>query len=488
MKSGFIKCISLVLFVSLSLLSIGQTTAQKTQKPPNIILLLVDDLGWMDIGSYGSSFYETPNIDKLTKEGIKFTNAYSACNVCSPSRASILTGKYPARLHITDWIDGYEKPYAKLLPPVWTRYLPLEEITIAEILKKKNYASASIGKWHLGDDVKYYPEHQGFDLNIGGYYAGSPPTYFSPYRIPRLKNGDKGEYLTDRLTDEAIKFMDEEKNGPFFLYLPYYAVHTPIQAKEADVEAFKLKVNPSSPQQNPVYAAMIKSVDESVGRILQYVKEKGLEDNTIIIFTSDNGGLIRSKNPITSNLPLREGKGTAYEGGVRVPLIVKWKGKIKENTQSNVPIIGTDLFPTLAAVTNSNISSISNIDGVNIAPLLFGDQTLKRDALYWHYPHYHSEGATPYSSIREGDYKLISFYENGKIELFNLKNDLSEQNNLIDKEPKMAAMLLKKLTAWKHKTGAQDPLINPKYDIKRANQITTSKRIVKDSLAGKEEL
>lgn len=487
MKPGFVKCIFLVLLVSLSLHAISQKTVQKTKKQPNIILLLVDDLGWIDIGSYGSSFYETPNIDKLTKEGIKFTNGYSACNVCSPSRASILTGKYPARLHLTDWIEGYQKPFAKLLPPAWNMYLPLEETTIAEILKKKNYATASIGKWHLGDDVKYYPEHQGFDLNIAGNYAGSPPTYFSPYRIPRLKNGDNGEYLTDRLTDEAIKFMDEKKNKPFFLYLPYYAVHIPLQAKEEYVQAFKAKINPSSPQQNPVYAAMIKSVDESVGRVLQYVKEKGIEDNTIIIFTSDNGGIIRSKNPVTSNLPLREGKGTAYEGGVRVPLIVKWKGKIKENTQSEVPVIGTDLFPTLAALTNSNISSINNIDGVNIAPLLLGGQTIKRDALYWHYPHYHSEGATPYSSIRDGDYKLISFYENGKMELYNLKNDVGEQNNLVEKEPKMAAMLLKKLNAWKHITGAQDPLVNPKYDIKRADQTTPHQRIVKDPLSSKED-
>lgn len=487
MKAGIVKWVFLVLLVSLTLSGEGQTTAPKTQKPPNIILLLVDDLGWMDIGFYGSSFYETPNIDRLAKEGIKFTNAYSACNVCSPSRASILTGKNPARLHLTDWIEGYEKPFAKLLSPAWTKYLPLEETTLAEILKKKNYATASIGKWHLGDDIKYYPEHQGFDLNIAGYYAGSPPTYFSPYRIPRLKNGDKGEYLTDRLTDEAIQFMDVKKSNPFFLYLPYYAVHTPIQAKQEDVEAFRSKVNASSPQQNPVYAAMIKSLDESVGRLLQYVKEKGLEDNTIIIFTSDNGGLVRSRNPITSNVPLREGKGTAYEGGVRVPLIVKWKGKIKETTQSEVPVIGTDLFPTLAAITNSNIRYIRNIDGVNIAPLLFGAPSIKREALYWHYPHYHSEGATPYTSIRQGDYKLILFYEDGKMELYNLKNDLGEQHNLVDKEPKMAATLLKKMTEWKRTAGAQDPLINPKYDIKRANQITTPQRIVKDPLASKED-
>lgn len=276
----------------------GPTTgAQKTKnpKPPNIIVFLVDDLGWADTRCYGSSFYETPNIDKLAAKGIRFTNAYAACTVCSPSRAAFLTGKYPARLQLTDWIKGYERPYAKLLSPDWKQYLPLEETTIAEVLKKQRYATAMIGKWHLGDDVKYYPEHQGFDSNTGGTFQGSPPSYFSPYRIARLKDGPVGEYLTDRLTDEALKFISAEKESPFFLYLSFYAVHTPLQAKEEEVKYYKAKINPTAAQQNPVYAAMIKNMDENIGRITDLVEKLGLAQNTLLIFTSDNGGLVRGK-------------------------------------------------------------------------------------------------------------------------------------------------------------------------------------------------
>ncbi len=359
----------------------GQKKSLAKEKPVNIILLLVDDLGWTDLSCYGSTFYETPNIDKLASQGLKFTNAYASCNVCSPSRASILTGKNPARLHVTDWIRGYQKPYAKLLPPNWNQFLPLEETTIAEVLKKKNYATASIGKWHLGDDPKYYPEHQGFDINIAGNYLGSPPSYFSPYHIPRLKDGANGEYLTDRLTSEAIKFIIDKKDSPFFLYLSYYAVHIPLQAKEEDVAKFKVKLNPESKQKNPAYAAMIKNTDENMGRITALVDSLGLAENTMIIFMSDNGGIIREKNPVTSNLPLREGKGTAYEGGVRIPFIVKWKGKIKENTISNVPIIHADFSPTIAALAKADFDK-KNIDGMNISSLFFGAKQLQRDALY----------------------------------------------------------------------------------------------------------
>lgn len=450
--------------------------------PPNIVLLLVDDLGWADVGCYGSTFYETPNIDRLAQQGLKFTNAYASCNVCSPSRASILTGKYPARLHITDWIQGHEKPYAKLLPPQWTQYLPLKETTIAEVLKKKQYATASIGKWHLGDDIKYYPEHQGFDVNIGGNYLGSPPSYFSPYRIPRLKDGPKGEYLTDRLTDEALQFIRDKKDQPFFLYLSYYAVHIPLQGKPDDVAHFRSKRDSTANQRNAVYAAVIKSVDDGVGRVTRLIEDLHLEKNTLIIFMSDNGGIVGVKNRITSNLPLRGGKGTSYEGGVRIPFIVKWDGKIARNTTSDVPVIHADFFPTVAQITESDISAIRDIDGISIASLFSGGKNLQRDALYWHYPHYHTEGATPFSSIRQGDWKLIYYYETAKMELYNLRSDPGELHDVVIQEKKRAAMLYEKIKSWKQKTGAQDPVVNPAYDPSRVNEGRDPERVVLDSL------
>ncbi len=478
---SFFICVASLQFVW------GQKSNSKNRNTsPNVIVLLVDDLGWTDLGCYGSTFYETPNIDALAKQGLKFTNAYASCNVCSPSRASILTGKNPARLHVTDWITGHEKPYAKLLPPNWTEYLPLEETTIAEVLKKKNYATASIGKWHLGDDIKYYPEHQGFDVNIAGNYVGSPPSYFSPYRIPRLKDGPKGEYLTDRLTDDALNFIRDKKDQPFFLYLSYYAVHVPLQAKAEDVSYFRAKRDSNAKQKNAVYAGVIKSLDENVGKVTRLIDELNLSENTIIIFTSDNGGILGVRNPITSNLPLRAGKGTSYEGGVRIPFIVRWKGRVHENTSSDVPVIHSDFFPTVAELTRSDITRINNIDGVSITPLLFGGNKLKRNELYWHYPHYHPEGATPYSSLRAGDWKLIYFYETAKKELYNLKADPGELNDMAKKETKVTEALFKKINAWKQKVGTQDPVPNPKYDPARANEGGGSEqRVVKDPLWNK---
>jgi len=454
------------------------------QQKPNIVLMVVDDMGWTDLSCYGSSFYETPNIDKLAASGMKFTDAYSACTVCSPSRASIMTGKSPARLRITDWITGHDKPFAKLVPPDWTQFLPLKEKTIAEILKKRGYATASIGKWHLGDDIMYYPENQGFDLNIAGTYQGQPPNYFSPYNIPRLKNGPEGEYLTDRLTVEAEQFITDKRAQPFLLYMPFYGVHTPLQAKKTDIEYFRAKISPGATHNNPTYAAMIKSVDESVGRVVALLDKFGLTENTLIIFTSDNGGLIggrNSNNRITSNFPLRMGKGSNYEGGTRVPAIFSWKGKIKPGAVSEVPIIGTDLFPTLAFLGQTKKMDLQNIDGVNILPLLTGASVLKRDAIYWHYPHYHPEGGTPYSAIRQGDWKLIYFYESGNKELYNLRQDIGEKNNMILKEPALASIMYKKLKDWKGKVSAQDPKPNANYDEQKMSiQGKAETRIIKD--------
>lgn len=437
---------------------------------PNIIFVLVDDMGWTDLGCYGSSFYETPNIDKLASEGTIFTDAYSAATVCSPSRAAILTGKYPARLHVTDWIKGHQKPFAKLLPPDWTQYLPLEVTTIAEFLKNYGYATASIGKWHLGHDPKFYPENQGFDVNLGGFYMGQPPSYFSPYKMPTLTDGPDGEYLTDRQTDDAINFIKQNKEKPFFIYLPYYTVHQPLQSKEADTRYFTNKVNEDSAQRNPVYAGMIKNLDDNMGRITSVLNSLNIAQNTILIFTSDNGGLI-AQNPsrvVTSNIPLRAGKGSAYEGGVRVPAIVTWPGKIKSGTVNRSPIMGIDFFPTIANIIDPKAILPANIDGVNLLPSLLNHKEVKRDALFWHYPHYHPGGSTTYSAVRRNNWKLIYFYETGKKELYNLSTDLSEKNDLSLSNPQLTERLYQEMVQWKKSVNAQDPVPNPKYN---ANQI-----------------
>ncbi|MCH5598235.1 sulfatase [Niabella ginsengisoli] len=445
-----------------------QTTFCFSQKP-NIVLIVADDLGWTDLACYGSDFYETPNLDQLAAKGMKFTQAYAACNVCSPSRAAIMTGKYPARTHITDWIKGHQRPYARLLPPDWTMQLPLEETTIAELLKSQGYATASIGKWHLGDDEKYYPEHQGFDVNIGGYYKGSPTSYFSPYKNPRLKDGVTGEQLTDRLADEAIQFISTTHNRPFFVYLPFYAVHTPLKAKDEDLSYFKAKIDTSKNHQNPVYAGLIKNMDRNIGKLINALQQLQLDKNTLVIFTSDNGGLIGNRQnrekQVTSNYPLREGKGTAYEGGTRVPAIFYWAEHIKPGS-TDTPIISMDMFSTIAGVAGLHGKDIPVNDGADISPLLLKQEKLSNRNLYWHYPHYHSQGATPYSAILEGDTKLIYYYETGKKELYNLKNDIGERHDLSDKEKGNTERLYLSLQKWLKETNAQLPVINPNFDKK----------------------
>jgi arylsulfatase A len=303
--------------------------AQAAAAPPNFIFILVDDLGWTDVSCYGSKFYETPNIDRLASQGMRFTQAYAACTVCSPTRAAVLTGKYPARLHITDWIAGHVRPYAKLKAPDWTMHLPLEETTIAEALKPLGYATASIGKWHLGGPA-YYPEKQGFDINIAGCDRGQPPSYFSPYKIATITDGPPGEFLTDRESMEACKFIEQNRARPFFLYLPHHAVHTPLMAKKEVKEKYQAKVKPGLLQNNATYAGLVESVDDSVGRILKKLEELNIDDRTVIFLTSDNGGLVL--NRVTDNSPLRAGKGSAYEGGVRVISIVKWPGVAKRSS------------------------------------------------------------------------------------------------------------------------------------------------------------
>jgi arylsulfatase A len=460
---------------------------QVIDKKPNFVFILVDDLGWIDTGCYGSKYYETPNIDKLAAEGMRFTDAYAACAVCSPTRAAVMTGRYPARLGVTDWIrarfQGGKIPQdkkrpteyvggknRKLLCPPNALWMELEEITIAEALKSVGYTSCHIGKWHLGAD-DWYPEKQGFDFNIGGCDFGQPPNYFDPYYrkgqgpIPTLSPRRKGEYLTDREADEAVKFIRRHRNKPFFLYMAHYAVHTPIQGKDDLVAKYKAK-KPTN-QKNPAYAAMVESVDDAVGKICSVLDELSLAENTIIFFTSDNGGLMG----ITNNTPLRAGKGYPYEGGIREPLIVRWPKVIKPGTVSNEPVTSVDYFPTICEAAGVPLPQHRDIDGVSLLWHLKtnGAQELNRDTLFWHFPHYRGN-IVPYSIIREGDWKLIKRYEGKTFELYNLNGDLSESNDLSEVLPQKVRRLNAKLTRWLKITGARPPRPNPDYKPKANSQ------------------
>jgi arylsulfatase A-like enzyme len=447
--------------------AIGVSPASAASRPPNIIFMLVDDWGWTDAACFGSKLYETPNFDRLATQGMKFTQAYAACTVCSPTRAAIMTGKYPARLHITDWIAGHNRPFAKLKIPDWQMHLPLEETTIAEALKERGYATGHFGKWHLGNE-EFYPEHQGFDVNVGGCYMGSPGAYFPPYRIPNITDEQPGEFLSDRLTREAIKFIEANRDRPFYVYLPHYAVHQPIAGKPEVIAKYQKKLASGNyTQTNAVYAALVESIDDSLGALMKKLAELKLEENTIIFVTGDNGGLSGTVNAQgwrpgpTRNDPLRLGKGSAYEGGTRVPLVVKWPGVTKPGSVNETPVISVDYFPTILDIVTG---AAPKSDGESIAALLKGGTKLKRDAIYWHYPHYHPGSATPYSAVRAGDWKLIHFFEDDHVELYNLKDDLSEKTDLAAKNGPKVAELRTKLDAWRKEVGAQLPTKNPNYD------------------------
>jgi arylsulfatase A len=429
---------------------------------PNVVLILVDDLGWTDAGCYGSDFYRTPHIDRLARDGVRFTQAYSACTVCSPTRASILTGKYPARLHVTDWIPGLVPANPKLLPPAWTKHLPLDETTIARVLRDAGYATASIGKWHLGDEP-YYPEKFGFDRNVAGTAAAAPKTYFAPWGIPTLAEGRPGDYLTDRLADEAVRFIDENKGRPFFLYLPHFGVHKPTQGKAELVARARARRRSGQTHVNAAYAAQVESVDDAVGRVRAKLAEAGLRDRTVVIFASDNGGHL----PTTSNRPLRAGKASCYEGGVRVPLIVVWPGVTAAGAESAAAVMSIDLFPTVLEMTGIADAAGHRPDGESLAPLLRRTGELARTDLYWHYPHYQlyqRQGTTPYGAVRSGDWKLIEFYDDLRVELYNLRDDVGERKDLAREQPRKADELRNRLHAWRESVGAQMPTRNPAYD------------------------
>jgi len=462
-------------------------TLQATNKPNkklNFVFFLIDDLGWTDLGCYGSSFYETPNIDKLASEGMRFTDAYAACPVCSPTRASILAGKYPARLGITQWIGGSNQPTE------YRHYMPLEEVTVAEALKSAGYATGFVGKWHLGNKP-YYPEHQGFDINIGGDSSGAPPTYFYPYKKRNRAlemmppGGEEGEYLTDRLTDESLKFLEANKHRPFLLYLSHYAVHTPIESKPALTDKYKAKAEelPASDgprftpvygryktrqvQDNPAFAGMVQSVDESVGRVMKKLEEMGVADNTVVIFMSDNGGLSTvPREAPTSNLPLRAGKGWLYEGGIREPMIIKWPGVVKQGSVCSEPVTSTDFYPTMLEMAGLTLMPKQHVDGESLVHLLKGRGKLNRKAIYWHYPHYHGSGNRPSGAVRAGDYKLIEWYEDNSVELYNLRNDMGEKHDLAKEMPQKAAELQSMLGRWRKQMRAKMPASGPREDFK----------------------
>jgi arylsulfatase A-like enzyme len=460
---------------------------------PNFVFILVDDLGWRDLGCYGSEFYETPNLDRLAEEGTSFTDAYAACPVCSPTRASILTGKYPATVGVTDWIDwgGWVHPArGRLIDAPYIDHLPLEEKSLACALREAGYATWHVGKWHLGGEP-YHPEEHGFDVNVGGCHWGMPFNgYFSPYDIPTLENGPEGEYLTDRLTDEAIRLIEGNGGRPFFLNLWYYSVHVPIQAKQEAIEKFEAraramgldKVDPFEVgdffpcehksdrrivrrliQSDPAYAAMVYSLDENVGRLLKAIDDAGQADDTVVVFTSDNGGLATAEGSPTCNAPLSEGKGWMYEGGTREPLIVRWPGVVKPGSECRVPVTSPDFYPTMLEIAGLDLIPEQHCDGVSLLPLLRGAGELDRDAVFWHYPHYGNQGGTPGSAVRAGDYKLIEFFESGHVELYNLREDVGEEHDLAEAEPELSGELRRVLADWRESVEARIPEPNPDY-------------------------
>jgi len=430
--------------------------AETSPAKPNVIFFLVDDLGATDLGCFGSSFYQTPNIDRLAHDGLKFTHAYSACTVCSPTRASIISGRYPAELHLTDWIAGHNRPKAKLRIPDWTQHLTHDVPTLPQAMHAAGYTTCAIGKWHLGEDG---PEKYGFDVAIADNGKGQPATYFSPYKNPHLSDGPPGEFLSDRLTAEAENFIEQNKEHPFFLYFAHYAVHTPLMGKPAVIAKYKEHVSPNDPQHNPVYASLIESVDDSLGHLRAKLDELKLSDKTIIIFTSDNGGLIL--NQVTSNLGMRAGKGSAYEGGVRVPAIALVPGVTQAGTVTTTPVISMDWTATMLDLAGAK--PLDQQRGVSLAPVLHGGQISPR-ALFWHYPHYHPGGATPYSAMLEDNWRLVEFFEDNHVELYHLSDDPEEKHDLAMAQSAKAEELKAKLHAWRETMHAQLPTPNPDYD------------------------
>lgn len=450
---------------------------------PNFVFILVDDLGRTDIGVDGSTFYETPNIDKIANSGMRFTDGYATCQICSPSRASIMTGKYTPRHGITDWIGASTglnwKRNDRILPSEYTRNLPAADTTLAEAMKQGGYKTFFAGKWHLGTTGSH-PEDHGFDVNKGGWRVGGPRGgYFSPYKNPKLKDGPAGESLPLRLASETCKFIEANAKGRFFAYLSFYSVHGPIQTTEELWRKYRKKAAAAGPaekrfkfdrrlpvrqvQDNPIYAGMMETLDDAVGMVLDKLKELGLDDNTVVIFTSDNGGVSSGDGWSTSLLPYRGGKGRQWEGGIRVPFYIKAPNVTRPGTVSDTPVIGTDFYPTILELAGLGQKKSQHVDGVSLMPLLKGDKIASRD-LFWHYPHYGNQGGEPVAMIRSGSYKLIRYYEDDRNELYDLSKDIGEQKDLVKSQPEITKKLRNKVDAWLKETGAILPLQDKRYD------------------------
>lgn len=457
---------------------------------PNVVFMLADDLGQRDLGCYGSTFYETPHLDRMARQGARFTDAYASCPACSPTRASIMVGKWPQRTGVTDYIGAAGpdrwKRNTKLLPAPYRDRLDLAEITLAEAFRQAGYATFFAGKWHLGPDG-FWPEDQGFDINKGGCAWGAPAggkRYFSPYGNPRLPDGPPGEHLPDRLATETVRFIEAHRHRPFFVYLSFYSVHTPLMAREdlrQKYEAKRRRLGLEAKwgreeprdvrlvQEHPVYAAMVEAMDLAVGKVLAKLDELGLSDNTLVIFTSDNGGLSTSEGWPTSNLPWRAGKGWLYEGGIREPLLVRWPRVVQPGMVIDTPVASPDFFPTLLEAAGLQPAPGQQLDGQSLLPWVRGTGRLADRALYWHYPHYGNQGGAPGAAIRRGPWKLIEWFEDGKVELFNLAEDPGETHDRSAAEPQRAAQLRAELHAWQRAVGAKFPTPNPAFDPAKPN-------------------
>ena len=460
-----------ILLIAAAVMLTAATTGGAAETRPNFVFFLVDDLGFMDIGANNPhTFYETPNVDRVAREGVRFTNGYAANPVCSPTRYSIMTGKYPSRVGATNYFSGTRA--GRFRPAPLNDRMPLSEVTLAEALRDAGYRTAFIGKWHLGPTEEYWPKAQGFEVNVGGHDRGSPPGgYFAPYNNPKLESGPDGEHLTQRLTQEAVQILEKFQDDPFLLYFAFYTVHTPLQAPPHLIEKYEAKaarVSVQGPrfveeeqvwpvgaqrevrviQDHPTYAAMVETMDTAVGRVLDQLESLGLAENTVVIFMSDNGGLSTAEGSPTSNLPFRGGKGWLYEGGIREPWLVKWPGAAANGTAIDYPVISTDFYPTILDIAGVPLKPQQHLDGVSLTPLLKQVGIPEREAIFWHYPHYSNQGGFPGGAIRMGDYKLIERFEDGRLQLYNLRDDIGERQDLAEQMPERVDQMRARLHAW----------------------------------------
>lgn len=459
--SRWIKIVIVVLIFS----GCDSDKKEEEQKKPNIVLIIADDLGYSQLGCYGSDYYKTPNIDNLAKTGMRFTNAYSAAAVCSPTRASIVTGKYPARLNITDYIPGDKNRSNLLEVPEWQKFLPLDEVTIGEVLKSEGYKTAWFGKWHLSKSKKppeseeNNPEKQGFDESFITY----KPNLEAPFEVWQTPENDG--HNVEILTKRSIDFIDRNKENPFFLVISHNTIHDPLMEKESLIEKYSKLEATNKPENHATIAAMIETLDKSVGRIIKKINQSKIENNTIIIFYSDNGALEKH----SKQTPFRKGKGWLYEGGIHVPLIISHKGVIEANSVNDKLVSSIDFFPTFFDFSSADSDKKLSVDGLSLRPLLLGEKVSLRENLFWNYPHYHSSGMKPAAAIRSGDFKLIEWYEpklmgnQNAYELYNLVDDPGETNDLSLKLPEKVNELKLLLEEWKIDVNAQEPGINRNY-------------------------